>query len=94
MSDFWEEPKDTAATDRYSLTIDPLWLDGEAILTATWSTQTASGLTLSNEMIVGNIVSALFSAGNIGGYWCVEVVITTATRSKTFCGTMVIADCC
>ena len=93
MADFWEEPKDTEAVDRYSLTIDSDWLEGEAILTATWSTETGSGLFFDDEIILGDVVSASFSGGNIGN-WCVEAEITTATRTKTFCGTMVVRNCC
>jgi len=93
MSEFWEEPKDTGASDRYSLTIDADWLDGESILTANWTTQTGSGLTTSDNLIIGNVVSSLFGAGTVGN-WCVEAEITTATRTKTFCGTMVVRNCC
>jgi hypothetical protein len=93
MSEFWEEPKDTNASDRYSLTIDTDWLEGETILTATWSVETGSNLIVSDENINANVISALFSSGSIGN-WCVEAEITTATRTKTFCGTMVVRDCC
>ena len=93
MAEFWGEPKDTAATDRYSLTIDTDWLEGEAILITNWSTQSGSGLTFDTELIIGNVVSASFIGGNIGN-WCVEAEITTATRTKTFCAVMVVRDCC
>lgn len=93
MAEFWDEPKDTAAIDRYSLTIDIDWLEGETILTASWSTQTGSGLTFDTELIISNEVSASFIGGTVGN-WCVEAEITTATRTKTFCGTMVVRDCC
>ena len=93
MADFWEEPKDTGAIDRYSLTIDTDWLEGEAILTSTWSTESGSGLTFDTELIIGNVVSASFVGGSVGN-WCVEAEITTATRTKTFCGTMVVRNCC
>jgi len=93
MSEFWEEPKDTGASDRYSLTIGPKWLDGEVILTANWATQAGSEIVTSNDLIIGNVVSSLFGGGVIGN-WCVEVEITTATRTKTFCGIMVVRNCC
>ena len=93
MAEFWEEPKDTQAVDRYSLTIDPEWLDGETVLTATWDVQTGSGLTFDTQLIIGDVVSASFIGGNVGN-WCVEAEITTATRTKTFCAVMVIRDCC
>lgn len=93
MAEFWEEPKDTEASDRYSFTIDLDWLEGESILTSVWSVEAGSGLITSLDDITANVVSALFSGGNIGN-WCVEAEITTATRTKTFCGTMVVRDCC
>ena len=93
MADFWDEPKDTGAIDRYSLTIDLDWLEGEAILTSNWSVETGSDLTFDNELIIDNVVSASFGGGNIGN-WCVEAEITTATRTKTFCAIMVVRDCC
>tara|TARA_R110000744_G_C18970029_1_gene517987 strand:+ start:26 stop:472 length:447 start_codon:yes stop_codon:yes gene_type:complete len=93
MAEFWKEPKDTGASDRYSLTIDPEWLDGETVLTATWSVAVGSGLTSSDDLILDNVVSSLFANG-VTGNWCVEAEITTATRTKTFCATMVVRDCC
>lgn len=93
MSQFWQEPKDTQASDRYSLTIDLDWLEDESILTAVWSVQSGSGLFSSAYNINANVISALFSGGVVGN-WCVEAEITTATRTKTFCGTMVVRDCC
>jgi hypothetical protein len=93
MNEFWKETKDTQASDRYSLTIDLDWLEEESILTVAWSAQSGSGLVSSVYNINANVISALFSGGNIGN-WCVEAEITTATRTKTFCGTMVVRDCC
>ena len=93
MADFWEETKDTGAVDRYSLTIDSAWLNGETITAATWTTQTGSGLTTSDDLIDGVVVSALFSGGVIGD-WCVEAEIVTETRTKTFCATMAVRNCC
>ncbi len=90
---YWPEPKNAGADDRYQMTIPLSWLEGEAISSATWVAEADSGLTISGETIVGSTVNASFSGGN-AGVWLVTVTISTATRSsKDFCGKLSVRGC-
>lgn len=90
---YWPEPKNSDASDRYQITIPASWLDGEAIASAVWVAETGSGLTISGEVIDGPRVNASFSGGNPGA-WLVTVSVSTATRtSKDFCAKLSVRGC-
>lgn len=90
---YFQEPKTPSDDDRYSFTIDELWLDGETISSVAWSVESGSSLTTSIENITLNVVSALFSSG-VDGRWCVTAKVNTATRDKDFCGVLTVRSCC
>ena len=93
MAELWKETKEPDASDRYSLTIDPLWFGEETIVSSTWEVEDGSGITVSQQLVQDNVVSAQFSGGSTG-HWCIKAQVTTETRTKPFCAIMVIKNCC
>lgn len=90
---YWPEPKNSDASDRYQITVPSSWLEGESITSAVWEAEAGSGLTVTGELITGAAVSALFSGGNAGA-WLVTVSVSTTTRTnKDFCAKLLVGAC-
>lgn len=71
----WTPPKDPTATKDYSFDWTG-WLNGSTIASATWTLDSASGLTSAKEQINGAVTTIWLSGGNPGTFE-VECEITT-----------------
>lgn len=79
---FFQNPKDPDVRDRYGVNLDTGWLDGETIVSASFTpTEAGSGLIINNTNISGNEVSAYFEGGAIG-FHPILVRIETPTRQR------------
>lgn len=72
--------KDPEDVVRYGTQYSNTFLGDETINTVTFEAPISSGLTITDDLIEGNQVSALFAGGNLGTH-NITVTITTNTRT-------------
>lgn len=79
-------------TDSYSLTVNLDWLNGEAILLATPTTDSAY-ITIESTSVVGNIVYMYLTGVAPKGGVDIHIDYTTATRSDCDYVRIIVKEC-
>lgn len=80
---YWANPKDKDVKDAYGCYVPTEFLGEETIVSAVFTAEQDSGLTVQNLPPEGNLVQAYFSGGNLG-FHNIHLRIATATRQQEY----------
>ena len=81
----WDRPLAVNKTDRYSITENDRWLDGEPIVAASVSSvDSPNNIILGEATITGDNTVSVLVIGLVEGYHTVHFDYSTSTRSSCY----------